>query len=484
MGIRGAADFDEVMALVGRLPHSDRISEADAARWTRRTMAIDPERIRWHVARAGGVGGSEAGSLLSWAYGESHARESAERLAKRKLLMLPPDPPNDDTARGTFLEPFVRSVYEHRLTREGRSWRRRDDLRAAVEAGPHPDMPWLRASLDGLYEIDGALVIPDFKAPSESALDGYLRHGDYDEYRAQLNHYEAVARARGVRIDALHLVFFDYRRAGTEGVAICDIAIDPELQARIASAADDFWNGHVMNGLVPRGDRARLLRHPDVPRDVEEAAARAVSAKIVLERATEVFEDSRRVVTRWVEGAGRLGDGVLPLGSFAAGARGFLEVKGKEEFDVARATARLIELGASAEEVEGLRGAPGYDAKRLATAWEALQAAGRAALEAGGLPDDVSKGLSKALGRGVGKETGDYDQELVRSALESFGELPHAFVVERVSANLPRGKAPDLLERKEIVGSAAEALIDSLVPCEHGAEESHEEIPAGPVPGA
>jgi predicted phage-related endonuclease len=477
------ADFDEVMALIARLPHAGRIAEADAARWTRRTLAMDPERIRWHVARAGGVGGSEVTSLLVWAFGEGTARESAERLGKRKLLMLPPDSPNEDTARGNFLEPFVREVYEKRLTREGRNWRRREDLRSIVEAGPHPDMPWLRASLDGLYEIDGKLVLPDFKAPSESSLDGYLRHGDYDDYRAQLNHYHAVASARGVQVDALHLVFFDYRRAGTEGVAVRDIAIDLEMQSRIAAAADDFWNGYVVNGLVPRGDRERLLRHPDVPRDVEEAAARAVSAKIVLERATDIFEDSRKIVTRWVEGAGRLGDGVLPLGSFAEDARGFLEVRGKETFDIERAVARLLELGRSPEEVEELRGEPGYDSKKLAATWEALQAAGKAALEADVLPADVSKKLAKALGRSVGKETGDYDEELVRSALESLGELPHDFVVECVSTNLPRGKAPDLLERKEIVGSAAEALIDSLVPCEHGAEESHEEIPAGPLPG-
>ena len=94
------------------------------------------------------------------------SRETAERLGKRKLLTIPPDVGNFDMLRGAYMEDFVRHMYEERLTLDGRDWRVRNDLVKVVQSGPHPDMPWMRASLDGLYEIDGVLVIPDFKAPS------------------------------------------------------------------------------------------------------------------------------------------------------------------------------------------------------------------------------------------------------------------------------------------------------------------------------
>src|SRR5690606_10429535 len=150
-----------------------------------------------------------------------------------------------------YLEDHVREVFERKLTEQGKTWRPRLDLKAAVEAGPHPEHPHLRASLDAFYEIDGELVITDFKAPSETSLDSYRRYGDFDDYVAQLNHYKVVAKGHGVRVDRLLLAMYDYRRVASVGCEVFDIPDDPALQNRIIEASAELWNAYILQGLIP-----------------------------------------------------------------------------------------------------------------------------------------------------------------------------------------------------------------------------------------
>jgi predicted phage-related endonuclease len=475
------------LRLIGRLPQAAVIQPEHALRWVERTLKIDPERIEWHIARAGGIGGSEAGGILSWAGEGFNARESAHRLGLRKLLRLAPDAPNFDTGRGHKLEPYIRSIYEERLTRDGHQWRRRDDLRSKVEGGTHPDFPCMRASLDGLYEIDGAIVIPDFKAPSEDSLTSYMQHGDYHDYRAQLNHYAFVAAGRGVHIDALQLAFFDYRRVSTEGVRICPIEVDPDLQQRMAQAATAFWQDHVMQGIAPADDRERVLAHPDVPQEVEEAAVRAVNAKMLADRFEETYETERGKVARWVHVTGRLGDGMLPLGSFSPGARGLLEVRSKPVLDLDAAVARLRQLGMGDNAIEDLRLPPNDgDKDKLRAAYSKALSALRSvatAIQTSTVDEGTLLDIRAALAAVPGKEKSGFDPVRVTEALVSFGEVPYHFSTERVAGTLPRGKAQDVLERKDLVAVLGDELLVSLVPCMQEAEELNDELPAGPTPG-
>src|SRR3546814_15867511 len=80
-----------------------------------------------------------------------------------------------------------------------------------IESAPHPEYPWLRASLDGIYEIDGQIWIVDFKAPSESVLEEYRRTRDFGDYTWQLNHYRTAAEGKGIHVARLALALYDYR---------------------------------------------------------------------------------------------------------------------------------------------------------------------------------------------------------------------------------------------------------------------------------
>lgn len=477
---------EECLRRIGRLPHAGVIDPENALRWVRLTMGIDPERIGWHIARAGGIGGSEAGTVLSWAYGDFHSRNTAERMGKQKLLVLPPERANDDMSRGAYLEDHIKAVYEARLTRDGRKWRERLDLKKVIEASPHPELPFLRASLDGIYEIDGAIVITDFKAPSEESLDGYVKHRDFHDYVAQLNHYHLVAEGHGVRVDALELAMYDYRRVASVGCQVFPIAIDPVLQQKIVSAASSFWNDYVMMGCYPEeAEEAVLQADAGIPNDIEQLARRTVVNKMVADKATKDYEAGREEIGRWVGATGTLGDGMLPLGRFAdegfPDAQGFLQVRAERVFDTARAVQRLRDLGVPDKELEAMRGPDKYDSKKLPAAYDAmvkLLARVSEALSASGADPALLADVDKALKRAPVREKGDFDEEKLAAALDSLHETPYSFFTEKISSGLPRGKRLDLDERRAVVAERLQGVVNVLAAC----EQAPGELPEGPAP--
>lgn len=479
-------DVEECLRRIGRLPHAAVIERDDALRWVRLTLGIEPERVGWHIARAGGIGGSEAGTLVAWRFGGFHTRGDAHRMAKQKLLKLPPDRRNDDTGRGAFLEDHIASVFEHGLTRRGLDWRARDDLKAAIEAGPHPDFPWLRASVDKVYEIGGRNVIVDFKAPSEESLQEYVRHGSYQDYAAQLNHYCLVGEGRGVRVDGLLLAMYDYRRVSSVGCHEFEIGIDRDLQQRIVAASAEFWNGYVMEGALPAADEDRVLQADGgVPPEVDDAARRAVVTKIIADKATKDYAAAQEEIAHWVRRTGTLGDGVLPLGSFAEGSPGFLQVRATAVLDAEAAVQRLRDLGVAEAEIEGLREPDKYDGKKLPAAFDAMRALMAdfaAAARTGGDLSALASAAEKALAAAPVKEKGGWDEEKIKTILEILGENPYTFLTERISSGLPRGKRQDLTERRALVGRDLDLLVGDLAFCAPArAEEASPEAQAPAV---
>ena len=466
------------LARISHLPHADVIDPERARRWVGLTQKIDPERIGWHIARAAGIGGSETGTLLSWRFPEdgNHSRGTAERMCRQKLLMLPPDRANDDMARGSYLEDFIQGIYERKLERRGVSWRRRDDIKAAVEAGPHPKYPWLRASLDGVYEIDGGVYITDFKAPSTAMLDEYVANRNFDDYRAQLNHYALVADGHGITIDGMELAMFDYRRVASNGCEVFPIEIDPVLQQKIIIASSDFWHGHVITGTGIEPERERVLTaNAGVPPAIEERARAAVIRKISLDKLTKEYDADQAAVEAWVKKTGIIGDAMLPLGRFSDNrvVEGFLQVRAKSVMDGDRAAKRLSDLGMSDADIDDLRGPATYDSKKLRVAYDQmsrLMARVSAVAEEGGDVTEFLVGVDKILKLAPIKDQGIFDDAKLTIALESFGELAYTFLTEKLSSGLPRGNSQDKTELLARIGGHVDEMVGMLVSCEQVTE--------------
>jgi hypothetical protein len=465
-------NMTECLDRIRNLPNAGLIGHEDAIIWIERVKAIDPQKLGWHIQRAGGIGGSEIGTLISWAFGDFKSRGNAGRLAKQKLLMLPPDRPNDDMARGLFLEPHIRAVFETRLTADGHDWKRRDDLEVLAQDSVHPAYPWLRGSMDGIYEIDNKIILVDFKSPSEESLDNCLRYKNYDDYRAQLNHYALVCEGADIIIDDMALVLYDYRRAGTIGVHVEPIALDPGLQQKIVEAGNDFWNEFVMKGLVPDTATRQLVRPVGgVPEDLELMARKAILYKVTGEHVIKQYEEIRHDIANRVNGIGQLGQGSLMIGSFDDEENGMLVVTAKKTLVPELAIERLTDLGYDEKAIEDLRGPEEYkDPKNAFKKLDAFYALGQQiAQECRENPNELRISretfnlLMASIRRPLSKKPGEWDEEKIKEALVLCNEDVYSFMTEACSPVLDRRNRPDLDNLKREMAEEADVLVNAVL---------------------
>ena len=467
---------ERCLTKISKLPQAPLIRRKTAVWWIERTLEIDAPRIDWHITRAGGVGGSEIHTTMCWE-DEEYSFETAHRLAKRKLLQLPPDLPNEHTGRGIFMEDYIKDMYEKQLTKQGFEWKERLDIKHKIEASTHPKYPWLRASLDGLYEINGKLVIVDFKAPTEEAMTAYIKHEHFDNYRAQLNHYDLVAEGLGIEIDSLTLCMFDYRNIGT-GLPCFSIKKDPELRASIISSSSDFWNNYVLQGRLPELKTKIVVKADNIPERIQEISQKGVLVKMAIDCFSDEWEDIRKEVADYVKTVGLLQDGILKLGSFVEGQDGFLEVKAKTEFDIEQAVIRLQQLGLTEDQIQELRDPNFYDQKKLNEVFPVLVETLSNIIDSieknEAIEKTVLKDAKKILKKAPKAELGDFNEERIKNSLANLGEMLYTFEVEKISSGLPRGKKQDVLERRALVAYELSNLLKRLVPCKEG--EDNQEI--------
>lgn len=490
----GAQNLDHLIRLIDEtLPQAGLIAAEDKVKWLERTLRIDPERVEWHIRRAGGIGGSEMGDLVA-AYEHDRGRNTPERIVKGKLLQLPPDRQDEHMKRGTELEEHARAAFERELDARGLAWARRDDIRREVESGQNPLNSWMRSSLDGVYEIEGQVYIVDFKCPMpdvaeeyEAASDRYqkacadiaasharragsleafgapaddLRANDAERdaslaaalrrlhaalggYAPQLHHYRLDAEAKGVRIDGMALAVYRYK---DNGCAVIEVDHDPGLDARILDAGDLYWNRFVLTGAVPEADVPAVAVPEDgYPDEVRTAGEAFVFHKVVELSSKKKAEAARRTVEAWAKGEGLLGEAVLSVADF-------MQVKAERVLDCEAAVERLRDLGWDEADLARLRGPSKYDPKRITASYEAMLGAVRAAVAAAGRGEPLAAPLAALADLAEDapvKEKGDWDPALVEQALVSCNESAEFFTVEKLSSALPRTKNAALDERKE-----------------------------------
>ena len=417
----------DYLEAISRLPQADVLIPANVSRWLSDTMRIDPDRVGWHIQRAGGFGGSEAGLLLEWATRNDSnpivntGWGTPARLVRQKLLMLAPDAPSLDARRGIALEPVIAQMFEDALVRDGRILTRREDLKYIVESRGHPSMPWMRASLDGLYEIDGKLWIVDFKAPSETSLEKHREKLSIG-YIAQVNHYAMVARGLGVEVDNLALVMFDYRRFAEKPISIFEVQSDPELQRRIAEGGRSLWHEYVLAGRIPA---------------FKEGQANAIPQGLV--ENLEELRQIKRTVAELMRRKEAVSDEILAKMS-AAGLdkisvdlpEGSATVTLRRDLDVERAAERLDAFCASSngnERVLYELYAPAFVDSDEAARWIMDLRDAINALPSGMLPENLSDLIKRMPEIVPGKPL----RNPIRQALRAIGEDPRDFEVPVVS---------------------------------------------------
>ncbi len=453
-------DREKIFRTLMALPQarSGAILEDDAKEWAERMMRRDPTRVRFHLRRLGGFGGSEAASLVTGLTGQGVTRTPIDQTVQIKLLKRLPLPATDVTERGHRMEPVIRSFFEQQLTESGCRWRRLTDEIARIEAQPHPEFPWLRCSLDDLLEVDGQIWLVDYKCPGEEVARSYIQHGHHiAEYGPQIHHYRIGMEAIGLVPDRMLIACFDLARGAR--VVDLDVPYDPVLEQNIIEAGTHFWNDNVLKGVVP-----------DVPEDIfaipEEGwseedlriAEEWITCKILSSVSDERVEKLQKQMKERIAELGRLGSAKAEIG--------LMHVSAKPQFDMESAIRHLKENhGFSDEDLERLRGAGKIDQDRMATFIRRVSTVIDAVipeLDAAGAPKKVLEKLTKLKDSAPSPEKGDYDPENVRRLLDSCWEIPDVFQREQLSCSLPRGKAYELslTERKTLARSQLEETLE------------------------
>lgn len=487
-------EVDEWVNIVKELPQLSQLRQDHVLNWFKRTLNIDRERLKWHILRAGGFGGSEMAGLVASLKGKRNFRNTAKKLISGKLFMTTPTASEPNMERGNIMEDFAQERFEVKLSNMGRKWKRLEDIQKnVIEDMPNETYPAIRSSLDGLYEVDGEIWIVDFKCPSTEVMKEYkgvcsklddkarpLKHSNnrvaqylvpnsdnrskikysshlpFEDYIFQLHHYLVDAECKDVKIDRTVLAVFDYQE-GAESVLI-EIERDDKITQSIIEAAEHYWEQHVMKGEVPPPDINEYAKAQNIPEEVQMAVEQFTNSKILEKEFTNMASNTKAIVENWFsESSGFLGDTILQLDG--------VELKAKAEFNEDFVVNRLYELGYSEEEVNRMRLPGSYNTKSLKEYFHDAVILLEEFMEGVHNKDKTKMVKSyddlKILKEQVPQETlGKLNSEKVEEALLSCDEDPNVYKEEILSTALTRKKDPNLDSRREVLSDFVSDITD------------------------
>lgn len=293
--------------------------------WLERVAKVDPERLVWHARRTLGFGGSEIGVLVKNRRGEKgNFGSSAGDIVKGKLLMSAPFGSRGPIKRGNDLEPL--NGYEFKklccaqtiqegiaLLSESRSERGRlryspDDMVVInyyqyEEKRAHftnKGYGHLMPELPNPEFKDELLALVDYKCPTEVKREANGNPMADFEYVCQLTGGTGLLMEQGFSPDLCMLTQWDM--SAWEPVPLV-VQYDPNLYAEIIDACEYYWDGFVMNNLVPEPvTRMVHLGYPDKP-DLAEALdiygaefAKSQVAKSFFETRSKAIQNSIKSV--------------------------------------------------------------------------------------------------------------------------------------------------------------------------------------------
>lgn len=264
-------DFNESRArlsdLIDKLPQRAAIRDDHKARWIEKTLHSAAERmaiemggeenvtvgavhshVLWHVRRASGIGGSEAGTIVKHFRGKKGTFGDARKVAMEKLLIMSPQPSTEQMARGVRAEPWIQRMYheKHKTSSHEADLKklrgyRMDKYPASVGTPDdiivHTCGP--RAGQKGCI---------DYKAPSADVVEEYEEKGISEDYVCQVHHYGTLQLASGSKFDFMSLEVLDPR---SFQILSFEVPFDKPLAREILHSIDLLWHAYIMNGILP-----------------------------------------------------------------------------------------------------------------------------------------------------------------------------------------------------------------------------------------
>jgi hypothetical protein len=310
------SDFTESLRrlgkLIDKLPQREAIKPEHAKNWMERTLrnavkrmelehgegnatvAQVHEHVLWHVRRASGIGGSEAGTVLKHYRGKKGTFGDAHKLVQEKLLILSPQPSNEVMARGVRAEPWIQKIaHDSMATRTDEvALKKLRGFRPTAHpaAVGTPDDITVPAAVENPDPDDRS--IDDYKAPSALVMEEYDKDGVSFDYVCQLHHYGYISREAGVAFTRMAIKALDPRSFTIE---VFPVPFDEDLSTELTTAIDRIWNEHVMLGVVPDAPKPDEL--PVEDEALLKIGAEAALMKIFSDDAKTRFDDLRKRIS-------------------------------------------------------------------------------------------------------------------------------------------------------------------------------------------
>ena len=270
----------DALAEINTLPQTQYIDDINMHHWLDKVEEYDPTRMAWHVRRLRGFGGSEIGTLWMSLRDQFHPFHSCTDVVNTKVLKDEPLAPEGNLQRGSMMEdPILRVKFRQEMVKkyakEGKTVKFRDDLfdKFMNFQDPDPKLSWLIGSPDDIIEVDGNLIIVDYKAPTSGTIAAYASYPRDQApiyYEAQLHHYSTIAQKLGMNVSSTMLASLDYDKFTFD---LRYIALRPDFQQELLDAGTYYWENHVLTGIPPNpSTRKAFSKEVDLPLDMQELA--------------------------------------------------------------------------------------------------------------------------------------------------------------------------------------------------------------------
>lgn len=208
--------------------------------------------ILWHIRRAGGIGGCEAGAAQLHERKEYYHDVNLPTLYDEKLLRKLPDVANHHMERGTYLEPVAQAMFHTRYNTHTDE-KAREALRAFRG---WPAYQWLVGNEDDIVVLGGKRYLVDYKMPAEAPNEPSFMQ------KAQLTHYWMKAHVAGVKIDGLILanVVLPGADAWVDAIKADPAMLDHAIALGKTLASQPDNNARIQaHGIARSMDFAKLL---------------------------------------------------------------------------------------------------------------------------------------------------------------------------------------------------------------------------------
>lgn len=266
------SSLSRLFLLIDKLPQREAIQSHHAEKWLERCAEMTVGRMQmehgevrikdvhdhvlWHIRRASGFGGSDAGTLLKHMEGKRGNFTTAHNLVLEKLLILSPQPSTPEMSRGIRAEPWIQKIY-HETTKS-----RTDEASLSLLRGFRWDKaPFLAGTPDDIViQSSGKRRLVDYKAPSADVCSDYERDGISEDYVAQLHHYATIAMAAGCRFSEMSIEVLDPRYFEVRSF---DVPFEKEIAKSIVAASRQIWSENVMKGVIPDAPQSDVLNADD-----------------------------------------------------------------------------------------------------------------------------------------------------------------------------------------------------------------------------